>query len=101
MEQLQHLKQKTTVDHYINNYETWMTMMKRGRNYLPQEFFVDRFISGLKDNIKHTVQCQKPDTLLSAYWYARLYEKSPIVHGTPASSAPTTKSSPSTSPPSS
>jgi hypothetical protein len=37
---------------------------------------VDRFISGLKDNIKHTVLCQKPDTLLSAYWYSRQYEKS-------------------------
>jgi hypothetical protein len=76
MDQLQHLKQTASVDNYINAYETWMTLMKRGRSYLPQDFFIDRFVSGLKDNIKHTVQCQKPDSLLSAYWYARQYEKS-------------------------
>jgi hypothetical protein len=52
-----------------------MTQMKRERSYLPQDFFVDRFVSGLKDSIKHSVQCQKPATLLSAYWYARQYEK--------------------------
>jgi hypothetical protein len=48
MEQLQQLKQLTTVDNYINAYEQWMTLMKRGRAYLPQDFFVDRFVSGLK-----------------------------------------------------
>jgi len=52
-----------------------MTLMKRDRPYLPHDFFVDRFISGLKEGIKHTVPCQKPTTLLSAYWYARQYEK--------------------------
>jgi hypothetical protein len=66
------------MDHYINNYETRMKMMKQGRNYLPQDFFIDRFISGLKDNIKHTIQCQKPDTQLSANWYAQLYEKTQL-----------------------
>jgi hypothetical protein len=81
------------MDHYINNYETWMKMMKQGRNYLPQDFFIDRFISGLKDNIKHTIQCQKPDTQLSANWYAQLYEKNPIVHCTLTYSVPTTKPS--------
>jgi hypothetical protein len=80
MELLQQLKQTTTVDLYIDSYENWMTLMKRGRNYLPQDFFVDRFISGLKDTIKHHVHCQKPNSLLSAYWYAaywyaRQYEK--------------------------
>jgi hypothetical protein len=53
-----------------------MTLLKRGRSYLPQDFFVDRFVSGLKDNIKHTIQCQKPDSLLSTYWYAIQYENS-------------------------
>ena len=75
MDQLQQLKQLTTVNKYIDDYENWMTVMKCERSYLPQEFFVDRFISGLKDNIKHTVQCEKPANLLSAYWYSRQYEK--------------------------
>nr|XP_051192241.1 uncharacterized protein LOC127305750 [Lolium perenne]XP_051192242.1 uncharacterized protein LOC127305750 [Lolium perenne]XP_051192243.1 uncharacterized protein LOC127305750 [Lolium perenne] len=76
MEQLQLLKQVTSVNNYIDSYELWMAQMKRERTYLPQDFFVDRFMSGLKDTIKHTVQCQKPESLLSAYWYARQYEKS-------------------------
>jgi hypothetical protein len=75
MDQLQLLKQVTSVNAYIDTYETWMTQMKRERPYLPQDFFVDRFISGLKENIKHNVHCQKPESLLSAYWYARQYEK--------------------------
>jgi hypothetical protein len=75
MDQLQILKQVNSVNAYIHTYEVWMTQMKRERNYLPHDFFVDRFISGLKDSIEHTVQCQKPNTLLATYWYARQYEK--------------------------
>jgi hypothetical protein len=55
MDQLQLLKQNTTVNAYIDQYEQWMTQMKRERSYLPQDFFVDRFTSGLKDSIKHLV----------------------------------------------
>jgi hypothetical protein len=75
MEQLQQLKQRTTVDSYINTYESWMQVMKRGRDYLPTNFFVDRFISGLNENIRHLVQCQCPVSLLKAYWFARQFEK--------------------------
>jgi hypothetical protein len=55
MDQLQHLKQVSTVDSYINAYESWIKLMKHGHSYLPQDFFIDRFITGLKDTIKHTV----------------------------------------------
>jgi hypothetical protein len=71
----QQLKQRTTVDSYITEYEAWMQVMKRGRNYLPDDLFVDRFLSGLSDNIKHLVHCQNPVSLLRAYWFARQYEK--------------------------
>jgi hypothetical protein len=65
MEQLQLLKKVITVDHYINAYKIWMTLMKRDRKYLPHDFFVDRFLSGLKGNIKHYIQCRnrKPFSL--------------------------------------
>jgi hypothetical protein len=36
MDQLQLLKQVTTVNAYIDSYETWMTQMKRERDYLPR-----------------------------------------------------------------
>jgi hypothetical protein len=75
MEQLQHLRQRTTVDNYINSYESWMHVMKRGRVYLPTDFFVERFISGLSESIRHLVQCQQPVSLMSAYYMARQYGK--------------------------
>jgi hypothetical protein len=55
MEHLQLLKQVSTVDQYINAYKTWMTLMKRDRTYLPHDFFVNRFLSGLKYNINYHV----------------------------------------------
>jgi hypothetical protein len=75
MDQLQLRKQVNSLNAYIDLFETWMSQMKREISCLPEDFFVDRFISGLKDNIKHTFQCQKLDTLLSAYWYAHQYDK--------------------------
>jgi hypothetical protein len=75
MDLLQQLKQLSSVNAYIDSCEAWMTQMKRERTYSVQEFFVDRFISGLNEGVKHHVQCQKPNSLLSAYWYARQYEK--------------------------
>jgi hypothetical protein len=75
MQQLQQLKHRTTVDSYITEYESWMQIMKRGRQYLPDDFFIDKFISGLNDSIKHAVQCHCPTSLLRAYWFARQIEK--------------------------
>ena len=80
MELLQTLKQMTTVNGYIDAYEQWMTLMKREKPYLQTDFFIDRFISGLKEGIRHTVLRQKPDSLMSAYWYARLYEKAHLAN---------------------
>jgi hypothetical protein len=39
MELLQQLKQTTTVDVYIDTYENWMTLMKRG-GVIYHNFFV-------------------------------------------------------------
>jgi hypothetical protein len=52
-----------------------MQVMKRGRNYLPSDFFVDRFISGLNENIRHLVQRHQPESLMKGYYFARQYEK--------------------------
>jgi hypothetical protein len=67
MEQFQQLKQLSTVNQYIDSFEEWMTAMKRDHHYLPEFFFTLRFLSGLKDTIKHTVKCHKPPDLRSAY----------------------------------
>jgi hypothetical protein len=71
MDQFQQLKQQTTVNVYIDTFEEWMTMMKKDHNYLPEHFFTLRFITGLKETIKHAVKTHKPPDLRSAFWYAR------------------------------
>jgi hypothetical protein len=82
------------VEDYIDTYENWMTLMKMGRNYLPQDFCVDSFISGLKDTIKHHVHCQKPNSFFSAYWYARQYEKAYLSSTRKASVPPIARQGP-------
>jgi hypothetical protein len=76
MELCQQLKQTSTVEHYIEQFEQWMLDMKRDHSYLPEGFFLLRFITGLKDTIKHDTQCHKPATLRAAYWFARKQELS-------------------------
>jgi hypothetical protein len=76
MDQFQQLKQQTTVNTYIDTFEEWMTLMKRDHTYLPEYFFTLRFISGLKETIKHVVKTHKPPDLRAAYWYARQEELS-------------------------
>jgi hypothetical protein len=76
MELCQQLKQVNTVDHYIDQFEDWMTAMRKDHPYLPEGFFLLRFICGLKETIKHDIQCHKPPTLRAAYWFARKQEMS-------------------------
>jgi hypothetical protein len=48
MEQFQHLKQTTSVNLYIDSFEEYMINMQRDHSYLTDNFFLLRFISGLK-----------------------------------------------------
>jgi hypothetical protein len=66
--------------------------MKHDHPYLPESFFLLRFISGLKDTIKHDTQCHQPATLRNAYWFARKQELSYMCNNkkTPASAKPVT-----------
>uniref|UniRef100_A0ACD5TIY0 Uncharacterized protein n=1 Tax=Avena sativa TaxID=4498 RepID=A0ACD5TIY0_AVESA len=74
MDQFHQLKQYTTVNTYIDTFEEWMTLMKIDHHYLPEYLFTLRFISGLKDALKHAVKTHKPPDLRAAYWYARQEE---------------------------
>ena len=74
MEQFQHLKQSTTVASYIDAFEEYMIKMQRDHPYLTDNFFLLRFISGLKETVKHAVKSHTPTTLESAYWHARQQE---------------------------
>lgn len=71
MVNFQHLHQLNNVEYYINQFETWMSLLRRDNQYLPEYFLILRFISGLKDSVKHMVKCHKHPTLISAYEYSR------------------------------
>jgi hypothetical protein len=75
MDNFQHLKQMTTVNAYIDAFEEWMMRMKKDHPYLPENLFTLRFITGLKDTLKHVVITHKPPDLRSAFWYARQEEQ--------------------------
>jgi hypothetical protein len=71
MEQFQHLRQTGTVNQYIDIFEEYMICMQRDHSYLTDNFFLLRFISGLKETVKHAVKSHNPSTMKSAYWHAR------------------------------
>jgi hypothetical protein len=71
MEQCQVLEQVNIVDNYVGQFEEWVTLMRSDHSYLPQNFFLLRFLSALKETIKHDTKCHKPATLRVAYWFAR------------------------------
>jgi hypothetical protein len=75
MEQFQHLKQTSSVNNYIDQFEEYMIQMKRDHPYLTDNFFLLRFIAGLKDTVKHSVKSHNPSTLRTAYWQARQQEQ--------------------------
>jgi hypothetical protein len=91
MELCQQLKQTSTVEQYIEQFEQWMLDMKRDHSYFPEGFFLLGFITGLKDTIKHDTQCHKPATLIAAYWFARKQELS-YISNKKTSGAPSNRS---------
>jgi hypothetical protein len=60
MEQFHLLKQTTTVSNYIDNFEEHMLLMKRDHPYLTDNFFLLRFLAGLKGSVKHSVKSHNP-----------------------------------------
>jgi hypothetical protein len=74
MEQFQQLRQVTTVNLCIDQFEKYMIQMKRDYSDLTDKFFLLCFLSGLKDHIKHAVKSHQPSTLRTAYFHARQQE---------------------------
>jgi hypothetical protein len=67
MEQFQHLKQQTFVYSYIDIFEDYIIRMRKDHPNLIENFFLLRFISILKDTVKHAVKIHAPPTLKLAY----------------------------------
>jgi hypothetical protein len=70
------LKQTTAVSQYILEFEKAMNLMRRDNPTLPDDYYVNSFISGLHTYIQSHLQCLKPNTMQDAMWYARRIEMS-------------------------
>ncbi|XP_060178154.1 uncharacterized protein LOC132608099 [Lycium barbarum] len=63
------IEQKGTVDEYLEKFEELKTWVLIRNPSIPEEFFLEFFIEGLKDDIRHTVK------LLDPYSFSKAIEK--------------------------
>lgn len=70
------LTQISTVSVYIEQFERLLNIMRRDNPNLPNDYYVNCFISGLNDYIQNHLQCHKPKNLQEAMWFARRIEMS-------------------------
>ncbi|KAK4406677.1 hypothetical protein Sango_0674200 [Sesamum angolense] len=68
------LHQETTVNAYLERFEELEAQMLIFNKHLGEEFFMMKFISGLKEEIKGNVATMKPTTLTQAIVLARKQE---------------------------
>ncbi|KAL5722152.1 hypothetical protein ACHQM5_005709 [Ranunculus cassubicifolius] len=68
------LVQTTTVEEYQQKFEVLQPLMLIANPGLTEAYFVDSFVSGLKEEIRHTVLMFKPKTLIHAITLAKLQE---------------------------
>uniref|UniRef100_A0A0A9HRG5 Retrotransposon gag domain-containing protein n=1 Tax=Arundo donax TaxID=35708 RepID=A0A0A9HRG5_ARUDO len=65
------VSQQTTATLYIDKFEELISTMQRLHPSLPEAYYVQCFIAGLKDAIKHYLKPHRPQTLCHAYWIAK------------------------------
>lgn len=68
------LKQYGSVDSYIDKFEELVPLVKRNKPHLNEEYFLEYFISGLKDHIKRPLKSLTIYSLVQAYEHARNYD---------------------------
>lgn len=104
VEEFNKLSQSGTIDEYLDTFENLKGLMPQRNPLLPEEYFLDSFMGGLKPNLKHFVRAFKPATLVDVVEYARLqnatiqatssttkYQPKPISNYKPLSLPSTTK----------
>jgi hypothetical protein len=73
------LTQTSTVSCNIEQFERLLNLVRRNNSNLPNDYFVNCFISDLNDYIQHHLQSHKPKDMQEAMWFARRIEMSPPV----------------------
>ncbi|KAK9690943.1 hypothetical protein RND81_09G165300 [Saponaria officinalis] len=75
VEEFNKLHQTNSIDDYLDAFENLRGLMLQRNPLLPDQYFLDSFIGGLKPAVKPFVRAFKPQTLASAVEYARLQEE--------------------------
>jgi len=75
VEDFNKLQQTGSLDEYLERFEELKALMIQRTPALPDVFFVDSFISGLKPQLKPFVKVLNPDSLQAAITVARLHEE--------------------------
>ena len=74
IEEFNKLQQKGAVEEYEEKFEELKTLMLLRNQKLDELYFVSSFISGLKEEIRPSVNMFKPQTLSKAFEVAELQE---------------------------
>lgn len=64
--QFNKLKQIASIYHYIQEFEELRALLKENNQTLNEEYFLESFIGGLKEEVGKLVEIQKPTSLLDA-----------------------------------
>jgi len=75
VEEFNKLQQVGSLDDYLDSFEELKSMMIQKTPCLPDDFFIDSFVGGLKPQLKPFVKALRPTTLSEAVVYARLQEE--------------------------
>ncbi|XP_074303808.1 uncharacterized protein LOC141638304 [Silene latifolia] len=75
VEEFNKLHQIGSIDDYLDAFENLKGLMLQRNPLLPEQYFLDSFVSGLKASLKPFVRAFKPRTLASVVEYARLQEE--------------------------
>ncbi|XP_074278160.1 uncharacterized protein LOC141601756 [Silene latifolia] len=76
VEQFNRLHQTGSLEDYLDSFEHLKSLMVQRNPLLPDSYFLDSFIGGLRPTVKPFVQAFKPETLAKAVEFARLQEES-------------------------
>ena len=76
VEQFNKLQQTGTIEEFIDEFDNVRSLMEQNHHILPDSYFLESFIGGLKPTVKPFVKAFKPVNVAEAIMYARLQEES-------------------------
>lgn len=75
MGEFKKIEQTGTVDEYLEKFEELKAWVLIRNPTIPEEFFLEFFIEGLREDIRHTVRLLEPFSFSKAIKKARHQEK--------------------------